>query len=96
MDWSGITASILGAHGDAATWAHHTGGSASVRAVIADSVDVVDEDGQIIERVRAATVQKSLLLTSPSVGDTLTVGTKTWVVQRLLSDDGAAVQVALS
>jgi hypothetical protein len=41
-------------------------------------------------------VQKSLLLTSPSVGDTLTVGTKVWVVQRLLTDDGAAVQVALS
>ena len=60
MDWSGITASILGAHGDAATWTHHTGGSASVRAVIADSVDVVDEDGQIIERVRAAT-EKTLV-----------------------------------
>lgn len=96
MDWSGITASILGAHGDAATYGYGSGGSSAITVVISEGVDVIDESGQIIDRVKAATIQKSLLSYTPRQGDYITVGTARYDVQRILSDDGFAVQVSVT
>lgn len=96
MDWAGITGSIFGALGDACAYRTLGGVASTVTAVVRDGVDVVDESGQIIERVRAATIDKADLSDTPKMGDTLTVGSRVYVVQRLLSDDGYAVQVSLS
>ena len=96
MDWAGITGGIFGALGDACAYRTLGGIASTVTAVGRDGVDVVDESGQIIERVRAATIDKADLSDTPKMGDTLTVGSRVYVVQRLLSDDGYAVQVSLS
>lgn len=96
MDWAGITGGIFGALGDACAYRTLGGIASTVTAVVRDGVDVVDESGQIIERVRAATIDKADLSDTPKMGDTLTVGSRVYVVQRLLSDDGYAVQVSLS
>jgi len=95
-DFATATADILAAIGDLATYVHTDGRSVSLYCVVDDSVEVVDESGQIIERVRAATMDKADLSDTPKMGDTLTVGSRVYVVQRLLSDDGYAVQVSLS
>ena len=96
MDWAGLTGGIFGALGDACAYRTIGGVASTVTAVVRDGVDVVDESGQIIERVRAATIDKADLSDTPKMGDTLTVGSRVYVVQRLLSDDGYAVQVSLS
>lgn len=96
MDWAGVTGSIFGALGDACAYRTIGGVASTVQAVVRDGVEVVDESGQIIERIRAATMDKADLSDTPKMGDTLTVGSRVYVVQRLLSDDGYAVQVSLS
>lgn len=88
------TLSRLG--GEAATYRAQDGSSYTVSVLVEDSVDVVDESGQLIERVRAGTLARAQLSAAPKMGDTLTVGARVYVVQRLLSDDGYAVQVSLS
>lgn len=96
MDWDAMTSSVLGALGDSATYGYGSGGSSTVTVVISESVDVIDESGQIIDRVKAATIQKSLLSYTPRQGDYITVGTTRYDVQRILSDDGYAVRVAVT
>lgn len=97
MDFSAITGSILAALGGQATYAHSVlGATVALDAVIAESVDVVDESGQIVERVRVATVRKSVLAGVPVAGDTLTVDDRIWVVQRMLSDDGYALRLVIT
>lgn len=95
-EFSQATSDILAAAGDSATYLHADGQSVALYGLFEDSVDVVDESGQLIERVRALTVDKSALLATVRQGDTVTIGARTYTVQRLLSDDGFAVQVALS
>ncbi len=95
-DFSTATADMLAAIGDLSTYRYVGGGYVSLYCLVDDSVEVVDESGQIIERVRAATIDKADLSDAPKMGDTLTVGARVYVVQRLLSDDGYAVQVSLS
>ena len=96
MDWAGITTNVMSALGDACAYRTLGGVSSTVTAVVRDGVEVVDESGQIVERVRAATIDKADLSDTPKMGDTLTVGSRVYVVQRLLSDDGYAVVVSLS
>lgn len=95
-DFSAATADVLAAIGDLSSYVHADGRSVWLYCLIDDSVEVVDESGQIIERVRAATLGKADMLDAPKMGDTITVGSRVYVVQRLLSDDGYAVQVSLS
>lgn len=97
MDWNGLTSSVLGALGDSATYGYGSGGSVTgLNIVIAEGVDVVDESGQIIDRVKTATLLKSALAYTPRQGDYITIGTTRYDVQRILSDDGYAVRVSVT
>ena len=96
VDQSSIAASIPAMHGDAATYGYGSGGSTAVTVVISEGVEVIDESGQIIDRVKAARLQKSLLSYTPRQGDYITVGSTRYDVQRILSDDGFVVQVSVT
>lgn len=96
MDWSGITASIIGAHGDACTYVPLAGDPVGLTAVISYGVELADPSGQIVERVRTATIGKAALAQAPVVGDQIMVGAAEYYVQRVLADDGAAVRLVIA
>jgi hypothetical protein len=79
------------------TYAHAGGGTVSDLDVVYDEdAELVDSNGQLVERTRAASIRKSELLQAPVMGDALTVLGTTYRVQRVLGDDGVFVQVALA
>ena len=69
-----------------------------VKIPIIKGVDVIDENGQIIDRVTSATILRSAIAHSPRQGDFMvaTIGTTRYDVQRILSDDGYAVRVSVT
>lgn len=99
MDWDGLTSSVLGALGDSFTYFYGSGGSVpDLKIPIIKGVDVIDENGQIIDRVTSATILRSAIAHSPRQGDFMvaTIGTTRYDVQRILSDDGYAVRVSVT
>jgi hypothetical protein len=96
MDWTGITASIIGAHGEACTYTPLGGAALALTAVISHGVELADPSGQLVERVRTATIDKADLAGAPVVGDQITAGGEDYYVQRVLADDDAAVRLVIA
>lgn len=65
-----------------------------VRAIVERDLAIIGEWGELRERRTEILLQKSELSHPPRRGDSLTVGTETWTIERVLRDDGLVVRVA--
>lgn len=82
--------------GDTATYTRSAGGAVIVDLVFDEGVELVDANGQVVERTRTITVRKSDLLDTVKVGDSVTVLGTQYRVQRVLQDDGVMIQAAVA
>lgn len=79
-----------------ATYQHTNGDTVTLGVMFEEGVEVPDKSGQYLERTRVVSMQKSALLATVTAGDEVTVLGDSYVVQRVISDDGIVVRVAVA
>jgi len=79
-----------------ATYQPANGDAVDLEVVFDEGVEVPDAGGQYLERSRVVSMRKSLLATTVALGDQITVRGETYLVQRVLSDDGIVVRAAVA
>jgi hypothetical protein len=79
-----------------ATYQHANGDTVILGVMFEEGVEVPDKSGQYLERTRVVSMQKSALLATVTAGDEVTVLGDSYVVQRVISDDGVVVRVAVA
>lgn len=80
-----------------ATYQHANGDAVTLDAVVfEEGVEVPDKSGQYLERTRVVSVRKNELLATVVLGDAITIAGTQYLVQRVLSDDGIVVRVAVA
>lgn len=92
MPFTNLDAELINAFGESATYTPNGGGPTSIDVVIEKDVQEVD-DGYISERQNHGLIADRTV--TPQAGDTLKVGTTTYTVARLVSDDGYLMRVQL-
>lgn len=79
-----------------ATYQHANGDTVILDVMFEEGVEVPDKSGQYLERTRVVSMQKNALLATVTAGDEVTVLGDSYLVQRVLSDDGVVVRVAVA
>lgn len=79
-----------------ATYRHANGDTVTLGVMFEEGVEVPDVSGQYLERSRVVSMRKSLLVATVALGDEVTVCGETYRAQRVLSDDGVLVRVAVA
>lgn len=80
-----------------AAYRHGNGDPVDVRWINERSVEVPDASGQYIERTHVVYLLREELAQEPQVGDRITTAPgDQWVVQRIVSDDGVEIGLAVA